>query len=71
MQAAIQALCLLLSLDLGRAVGAVGLHGFSGIASIENIVELLAIAHARIGHIRLANDLVRRVDADVVLISVV
>src|SRR6516164_6136058 len=54
-------------LDGGSAISAVRPHV---LRSIENVVELLAVVHRRIGYIPFADQLVRLVDADVVLVSV-
>src|SRR6266852_4073808 len=69
MDAALQALGRELGLDLGRAVGAVGPHLLAGVARIQNVVELLAVVRRGVGGRPLADDLVRLVDADVVLVA--
>ena len=61
MNAALQALRGQLRFDLGRAIGAVGPHRPAGVVGVQNIVELLAVVHARIRHLPRANELVRLV----------
>ena len=70
MDAALQPLGRELGLDLGRAVGAVGPHLLAGVALVENVVELLAVVWRGVGGSPLADQLVRLVDADVVLVAV-
>src|ERR1700674_4884098 len=70
MDAALQAPRLELLLDLGRAVGAVGPHLATGVVSIQNVVELLAVVRRGVGGSPLADDLVQLVHADVVLVAV-
>src|SRR5947207_15565865 len=70
MDAALHAPGLELVLDLGRAVGAVGPHLAAGVVRIQNVVELLAVVRRGVGGSPLADDLVRLVDADVVLVAV-
>src|SRR3989337_301889 len=70
MDAALQALGRELGLDLGRAVGAVGPHLLAGGARIQNVVELLAVVRRGVGGSPLADQLVRLVHADVVLVAV-
>src|SRR6516225_4174450 len=57
-------------LDRGRAISAVRPHVLGRVRWIENVVELLTVVHRRIGYIPFADQLVRLVDADVVLVSV-
>src|SRR3990172_11536264 len=70
MDAALRALGRDLRLDLGRAVGAVGPHLPAGVARIQNVVELLAVVRRGVGGSPLADQLVRLVHADVVLVAV-
>ena len=46
-------------LDRGRAISAVGPHVLGRIRWIENVVELLAVVHRRIGYVPFADSLRR------------
>src|SRR5258705_4754456 len=70
MDAALVASRLQLGLDLGRAVGAVGPYIGSGVGLVQHIIEHLAVVHARVRLRVPADELVRAVDANVVLVAV-
>ena len=69
MNMALQAASAEFFLDLLAAIGAVGPHGRSRVARIENIFELLAVVHARVAHHVTAHEFVPAIDADVVLVT--
>jgi len=71
MDAALQALGRKPRLDLRRAVGAVGPDLLAGVGLIKELLELLAVVDAGVGRVPLTDDLVRLIDADVVLIALV
>src|SRR6516162_7590669 len=70
MDTALQALRLQVRLDLVRAVGAVRPYPVAGVGEIEQIVWLLTVVHGRVGCIPFADQLVRLVHAEVVLVAV-
>src|SRR5262247_181804 len=70
MDTALQALRLQVRLDLVRAVGAVRPYPVAGAGEIEQIVSLLTVVHGRVGCIPFADQLVRLVHAEVVLVAV-
>src|SRR5471032_3256791 len=57
------------ALRLGRAVGAVGVHLVRGVALVQEIVERLAVVHARIANPVLANQLVPGIGVHMVLVA--
>src|SRR5207253_7262721 len=57
-------------LDLDRAVGAVRPDLLAGVGEIEHIVQLLTVVHGRVRRIPFADQLVRLVHADMVLVAV-
>src|SRR5262249_59859381 len=65
---ALQALRLQARLNLHRAVGAVRPDPIAGIGEIEHIVQLLTVVYGRVRRIPFADQLVRLVHADVVLV---
>src|SRR5215813_1825621 len=67
---ALQALRLQARLNLHRAVGAVRPDPLAGIGEIEHIVQLLTVVHGRVRRIPFADQLVRLVHAEVVLVAV-
>src|SRR2546421_1510372 len=66
---ALQALLLQARLNLHRAVGAVRPDPLAGIGEIEHIVQLLTVVHGRVRRIPFADQLVRFVHAEVVLVA--
>src|SRR5471032_3365272 len=58
-----------LALRLGRAVGAVGVHLARRVALVQEIVELLAVVHARVGNPVFANQLVSGIGVHMVLVA--
>src|SRR5215472_5297478 len=66
---ALQALRLQARLNLHRAVGAVRPDPLAGIGKIEHIVQLLTVVHGRVRRIPFADQLVRLVHAEVVLVA--
>src|SRR5262249_35339085 len=66
---ALQALRLQARLNLHRAVGAVRPDPIAGIGEIEHIVQLLTVVHGRVRRIPFADQLVRLVHAEVVLVA--
>src|SRR5438067_5517122 len=56
-------------LNLHRAVGAVRPDPIAGIGEIEHIVQLLTVVHGRVRRIPFADQLVRLVHAEVVLVA--
>src|SRR4029450_13523865 len=56
-------------LHLPRAVGAVRPDPLAGIGEIEHIVQLLTVGHGRVRRIPFADQLVRLVHAEVVLVA--
>src|SRR5436190_9507362 len=66
----LQALLLQARLDLERAVGAVRPDLLAGVGEVENIVQLLTVVHGRVRRIPFADQLVRLVHADMVLVAV-
>src|SRR5262245_39520988 len=66
---ALQALRLQARLNLHRAVGAVRPDPLAGIGEIEHIVQLLTVVHGRVRRIPFADQLVRLVHAEVVLVA--
>src|SRR5258707_4309080 len=67
---ALQALRRQARLNLHRAVGAVRPDPIAGIGEIEHIVQLLTVVHGRVRRIPFADQLVRLVHADMVLVAV-
>src|SRR6266478_2641143 len=67
---ALQALLLQARLDLDRAVGAVRPDLLAGVGEVEHIVQLLTVVHGRVRRIPFADQLVRLVHADMVLVAV-
>src|SRR5258708_12929000 len=67
---ALQALLLQARLDLDRAVGAVRPDLLAGIREIEHIVQLLTVVHGCVRRIPFADQLVRLVHADMVLVAI-
>src|SRR5205807_8051328 len=57
-------------LDLHRAVGAVRPDPLASVGEIEHIVQLLAVVHGCVRRIPFADQLVRLVHAEVVLVAV-
>jgi len=57
-------------LDLDRAVGAVRPHPVAGVGEIEYVVQLLTVVHGASVAIPFADQLVRLVHAEVVLVAV-
>src|SRR5262249_51107235 len=66
---ALQALRLQARLNLHRAVGAVRPDPIAGIGEIEHMVQLLTVVHGRVRRIPFADQLVRLVHAEVVLVA--
>src|SRR5262249_46177107 len=66
---ALQALRLQARLNLHRAVGAVRPDPLASVGEIEHIVQLLTVVHARVRRIPFADQLVRLVHAEVVLVA--
>src|SRR6266550_1106982 len=66
---ALQALRHQARLNLHRAVGAVRPDPLAGIGEIEHIVQLLTVVHGRVRRIPFADQLVRLVHAEVVLVA--
>src|SRR5947207_2558372 len=66
---ALQALRRQARLNLHRAVGAVRPDPIAGIGEIEHIVQLLTVVHGRVRRIPFADQLVRLVHAEVVLVA--
>ena len=56
-------------LDLHRAVGAVCPDPLASVGEIEHIVQLLTVVHGRVRRIPFADQLVRFVHAEVVLVA--
>src|SRR5206468_4760755 len=56
-------------LDLERAVGAVRPDLLAGVGEVEHIVQLLTVVHGRVRRIPFADQLVRLVHAEVVLVA--
>ena len=67
---AVQTLLLQARLDLDRAVGAVRPHLRAGVGGIEHIGKLLTVMHRRVRRIPFADQLVRLVHPDMVLVAV-
>src|SRR6266516_7527853 len=66
----LQALLRQARLDLERAVGAVRPDLLAGVGEVEHIVQLLTVVHGRVRRIPFADQLVRLVHADMVLVAV-
>ena len=66
---ALQAFRLQARLNLHRAVGAVRPDPLAGIGKIEHIVQLLTVVHGRVRRVPFADQLVRLVHAEVVLVA--
>src|SRR5712672_1613792 len=67
---ALQALLLQARLARQRSVSAVRPHLLAGVGEIEHVVQLLTVVHGRVRHIPFADQLVRLVHADMVLVAV-
>src|SRR5215813_13336721 len=70
LSASAKALLLQVRLDLDRAVGTVRPDLLAGVGEIEHIVQLLTVVHGRVRRIPFADQLVRLVHADMVLVAV-
>src|SRR4030088_2823979 len=67
---ALQALLLQARLGRQRSVSAVRPHLLAGVGEIEHVVQLLTVVHGRVGHIPFADQIVRLVHVDMVLVAV-